>query len=58
MGTKNVIIYNHGKNELSIKNTPGYIQYADALKKSPLHKFVQDFIGNPPYHFRKKVPRI
>ena len=47
MGTKDVIIYNHGKNELSIKNTPGYILYADALKKSPLHKFVQDFIGNP-----------
>ena len=33
MGTQNVIIYNHGKNELSIKNTPGYIQYADAQKK-------------------------
>ena len=33
MGTKDV--ENHGKKGLEIKDTHGYIQYADAWKKSP-----------------------
>ena len=32
MGTKDV--YSHGKKEIDIKNTPGYIQYADGLRKT------------------------
>ena len=38
MGTKDV--YNHGKKGLDIKNTPDYVQYADAQKKSPFYENV------------------
>ena len=36
MGTKDV--YNYGRKRLNIKNAPGYIEYADAKKKSPFRK--------------------
>ena len=31
---------NHRKKELDIRNPPGYIQYADAYKKSPFYENV------------------